>query len=239
MASKALDISQLAAYLHITPQKVRKLIDRGHLPARKVGGEWLVPEADVHSWLEAKIGTSEIEDLPEMRRVIDRWSDDKKQDVSIHQLIAPEAVEVPLAARTRTSVVRRMSMLAERSGLLWDAAKMTEAVLAREDLHPTALDSGVALLHPRRPQTSILAQPLLGLGISSQPLPFGNASGNLTDIFFLICSTDDKVHLQLLAKLSQLVSSRELLSELREATSSQQALDAITRFENELDDAHA
>jgi mannitol/fructose-specific phosphotransferase system IIA component (Ntr-type) len=45
--------------------------------------------------------------------------------------------------------------------------------------------------------------------------------------------------LQLLAKLSQLVSSRELLSELREATSSQQALDAITRFENELDDAHA
>jgi futalosine hydrolase len=47
-------------------------------------------------------------------------------------------------------------------------AVMAEAVAAREDLHPTALENGVALLHPRRPQTSILAEPLV---LSAAPRP--------------------------------------------------------------------
>ncbi len=235
MAAKDLDLDQLAAYLHITPQKVRKLLDRGHLPGRKVGGSWRVSEAEVHTWLENRIGLSEGDALPDMQRIVDRWSDDRKEDVSLAELLSIDAIEIPLAARTRGSVVRRICGLAQNTGLLWDAPKMAEAVMAREELHPTALDIGVALLHPRRPQTSILAEPLLALGISTQPLPFGNKSGNLTDIFFLICSTDDKVHLQVLAKLSRLLAEKEFLSELRQAETPVAALQVIGKYEEEMD----
>jgi len=42
-------------------------------------------------------------------------------------------------------------------------------------------DIGVALLHPRRPQASILGEAVLALGITGQGIPFGGTSG-LTDL---------------------------------------------------------
>lgn len=236
MASKDLDIDQLATYLHTTPSKVQRLIDRGKLPARKVGGQWKVAEAVVHTWLEEQLGMSESEDLDQMQRIVNKWSDDKREDISLCGLLPVEAIDIPLSARTRSSVIRRITSLAESTGLLWDAAKMTEAILAREELHPTALDEGVALLHPRRPQASILAEPLIALGITVQPLPFGNQSGHLTDVFFLICSTDDRVHLQVLTKLSKLLTLPDFLTELRESVNAKEAHATIGRFESMLDE---
>ena len=152
----------------------------------------------------------------------------------LSDFLSPLAIEIPLPARTRGSVIREMCRLASMTGLLWDPAVMAEAVAAREDLHPTALENGVALLHPRRPQTSILAEPLVALGISTQPIPFGNVSGHLTDVFFLICSTDDRVHLRILARLARLVTDEVFLTMLRSATSASEAIDIIRSAELEL-----
>ena len=240
MASQDLDEDQLATYLHITPQQVRKLADRGRLPGRRISGSWRFAEAEIHTWLEEQIGISEGEDLDKVQNVVNRWTANHADDsLTIHKMLLPEAIEIPLSARTRGSVVRRMCAIAENTGLLWDSSRMLDAVLAREDLHPTALDNGVALLHPRRPQASILGEPLLALGVSPQPIPFGNQSGHLTDVFFLICSTDDRVHLQVLAKLSQLLGISEFLTALRAAESSQSACEIVLRFEQELDEKDA
>ncbi len=237
MASKDLDVDELAAYLHITPQQIRRLADRHRLPGRRIGGDWRFSEAEVHAWLESRIGASDIDELTQVQKVVDRWSDRQSDAGELGDLLPIEAIEIPLAARTRTSVVRRMCALAEQTGLLWDAGKMVEAVLAREDLHPTALDNGVALLHPRRPQVSILAEPMLALGVSSQPLPFGNESGHLTDVFFLICSTDDRVHLQVLAKISRLLSGTNFLVDLRSCETPKEAYELVVKHELVLDEA--
>jgi len=235
MASKDLDVDELAAYLHLTPQQVRKLADREQLPGRRIGGAWRFSEAEVHAWLENRIGASDIDELTQVQKVVDRWSDRESDEGELGELLRVEAIEIPLAARTRTSVVRRICTLAEQTGILWDASKMFEAVLAREDLHPTALDNGVALLHPRRPQASILAEPMLALGVSSQPLPFGNQSGHLTDVFFLICSTDDRVHLQVLAKISRLLSGTDFLKEIRLCSTPREAYELVVKHEMTLD----
>lgn len=235
MSAKDLDVDQLAAYLHLTPTQVRRLADRDQLPGRRIGGEWRFSEAEVHNWLEQRIGASNIEELSHVQKVVNRWSDANSSSVDLGLLLHPEAIEIPLAARTRGSVIRNICKLAEKTGLLWDAVRMIEAVQAREELHPTALDCGVALLHPRRPQTSILTEPLLALGVTSQPLPFGNESGHLTDVFFLICSTDDRVHLQVLAKLSRLLSGTDFLSQLRSCSSAKDAHALVVHFEAELE----
>ncbi len=237
MAAKDLDVDQLAAYLHLTPSQVRRLADRDQLPGRRIGGAWRFSEAEVHNWLEQRIGASNIEELSRVQQVVNRWSDANSNSVELGQLLHPEAIEIPLAARTRGSVIRNICKLAESTGLLWDASRMNEAVLAREELHPTALDNGVALLHPRRPQASILSEPLLALGVTSQPLPFGNESGHLTDVFFLICSTDDRVHLQVLAKLSRLLSGTDFLTQLRSCVSAKEAHALVVHFEAELEPA--
>lgn len=235
MSTQDLDVNELAAYLHLTPPQVSKMADRGKLPGRRIAGQWRFSQAEVHSWLEQRIGASNSEELVQVQQVVDRWSDRTSNVGELSQLLHSEAIEIPLAARTSSAVVRRMCELAERTGLLWDAARMAEAVQAREQLHTTALDIGVALLHPRRPQSSILSEPLLALGISSQPLPFGNTSGHLTDVFFLICSTDERQHLQVLAKVSRLLQATDFLADLRSCETSLDATQLVADREAMLD----
>lgn len=199
MASKDFDVDQLAAYLHLTPEQVAKLASRGKLPGRRIAGDWKFSEAEIHHWLEERIGAGDAEQLGKVEQMLDRTAPSDEESLILADIMHPEAVAIPLTGKTRGSVIRDMCQLVANTGLLWDAETMAEAVQAREQLHPTALETGVALLHPRRPQASILAEPILGLGISSQPIPFGNSSGHLTDIFFLICSTDDRIHLRILA----------------------------------------
>jgi len=81
-----------------------------------------------------------------------------------------------------------------------------------------ALDNGVALLHPRRPMPTILAEAVLALGITPGGIPFGSG-GSLTDIFFLICSTSDHEHLRLLARLSRVINDADFLWAMRAAPS--------------------
>ncbi len=234
MSSKEFDVDQLAAYLHLTPDQVSKLASRGTLPARRISGQWRFSESDVHHWLEEKIGASDAEGLGKMEAFLDRHARVDDEQGSLADYLPIDAIQIPLQARTRGSVIREMCQLAANTGLLWDAAGMAEAVAAREDLHPTALESGVALLHPRRPQSTILAEPILALGITGQPLPFGNKSGHLTDVFFLICSTDDRTHLRILARLSRLLTDAVWLTQLRSATSAAEALELVRAGEMEL-----
>jgi nitrogen PTS system EIIA component len=235
MASKDFDIDQLASYLHVTPEQVTKMVSRGKLPGRRVNGQWRFSESEIHHWLEDQIGVGDADELEKVERILDRNWDTTIDDRSmLSDFMLAEAIAVPLDARTRGSVIREMSQLAAGTGLLWDASEMAEAVQARESLHPTALENGVALLHPRRPQTSILSDSFVALGISLQPIPFGNASGHLTDVFFLICSTDDQVHLRILARLARLVSDEVLLTMLRSAATPMEAMDLIRTAELEL-----
>jgi PTS system nitrogen regulatory IIA component len=232
MPQEDFDIDSLAVYLHLTPQQVTRLADRGKLPGRKVANQWRFSRAEIHHWLEHRIGLSDEVELVEVEDVLRRSAGTKPADVCIADLLPVEAIAVPLKARTRTSVIKRMVQLAADTGLLWDAPKMVEAVRAREDMHPTALESGVAMLHPRRPLTRILAQPFLALGRTASGIPFGGQAA-LTDIFFLVCSADDRGHLRTLARLSRVLAAPGFLDALRDVPDAMAARKLIAETEQQ------
>ena len=120
MAQDDFDIDRLAAYLHMMPAAVQKLAERGKLPARRIGGDWRFSAAEIHHWLEDRIGVSDEDELVHMEGALDNASTiaDVEQ-ISIADLLHLEAIEIPLEARTRGSVVGRMTELAGRTGLLW------------------------------------------------------------------------------------------------------------------------
>jgi len=226
VADDDFDISTLATHLHMLPAQISKLADRNKIPARRIGGQWRFSRAEIHHWLEDRIGLSSAGELVEMETNLQRIDTSDQGEVAIAALLPVETIAVPLAARTRSSVISAMSELAATTGMLWDPAKMAEAVTAREAMHPTALDIGVALLHPRRPQSSILGEAVLALGITGQGLPFGGAGG-LTDVFFLIAATNDHEHLRLLARISRMISDPAWLADLRAASDSPAAHELI------------
>jgi len=226
MPTEDFDIDRLAAYLHLTPQKVTRLADRGKLPGRKVAGQWRFSRAEIHHWLEERIGLADEEELINVEGVLERdRGPDEVEEIVLTDLLLPEAIAVPLAAKTRNAVIRSMVDLAAGTGYLWDPDKMADAIREREDMQSTAMENGIALLHARRPLPTILGQAFMAFGRTSRGIPFGGGFGNLTDMYFLICSIDDRGHLRTLARLARVLGSPDVLDALREAETS----DAVQR----------
>ena len=229
------DLDSLAAYLHLDPVQVRRMADRGKIPGRRVGGAWRFSQAEIHHWLEERIIDSDDHERARLETVLERHADKMdEEEVSLESLLPVEAVAVPLLARTKASVISQMVDLAAGTGWLWDPEKMVDAVRQREELFPTAVEGGVALLHPRRPLESILGRPFLALGRTERGIPFGDPSGGLTDVFFLILSMGDRGHLRALARLGRLLGSPGTLDELREAEGPEEARQVLVARERDL-----
>jgi PTS system nitrogen regulatory IIA component len=234
MADDDFDLEALANYLHLAVAQVAKMAERGKLPGRRVGGSWRFARGEIHHWLEERIGASDVPELERVESALERAAVAAEPPIAIAEMLPLEAIEVPLAARTRNSVITSMVDVAARTGWLWDPAKMAEAVRSREELFPTALETGVALLHPRRPMSSILGHAFLALGRTDRGIPFASQRGLLTDLFFLVCSIDDRGHLRTLARLSRLLGMPGFLDALRSAPDAQAVRDAIVDFESRL-----
>jgi PTS system nitrogen regulatory IIA component len=218
MEDEDFDLESLAEYLHLGAALLARLADRGQLPGRRVAGQWRFSRPEITFWLEQRIGLAEPADLARMENVFERAETVSADELqSIADLLPIQAIAVPLAARTRASVIEGMVQAAARTGWLWDERRMIEGVRIREQMYSTALDEGVALMHPRRPLASVLERPLIAFGRTESGIPFGHPRGVLTDLFFLLCSMTDRGHLHALARLSRLLSDPKLLTELRAA----------------------
>lgn len=235
MQHEDFDVASLAAYLHLDPQQVDRLASRGKLPGRRVGGKWRFSPAEIHHWMEERLGLLDDGELAQVETAMTRPPDsnDGEPDLTVKSLLSVGTISDSLPARTKNSVIEKMAELATTSGLLWDAGKMADAVRAREEMASTAMDNGLALLHPRRPQASILGGPVLALGRTGQGIPFGG-SRVLTDLFWLICSTDDRSHLLILARISRLVAVEDLLTRIRHAIDATEIYDLLCEAEEEL-----
>jgi PTS system nitrogen regulatory IIA component len=131
-------------------------------------------------------------------------------------------------------VLKELVSAAEQSWQVYDPAAILEAVKVREEMGSTALETGVAIPHPRRRLPSALGESLIAFGRTLSPIPFGAARGGLTDLFFLVCCRDDRTHVQVLARLARLMLRPDFLVELRAAATSAAALQVIETAEAEL-----
>ena len=156
------------------------------------------------------------------------------EEIVISQLLERGTILIPFTAKTKESVIRDLTKTGADLGLIWDPDRMADALRKREEMISTAMENGVALLHPRRPMPDNIADSFLLMGISLRGIPFGGGFNNLTDIFFLIGALDDKTHLQTLAGIGKILSSPDFLPTLRELETPSEILDLIQSTEKKL-----
>ena len=234
MAEKDLDLDGLSRYLHLNLQQVERLANRGKIPARRVGGQWRFNFAEIHQWMAERVGVLEEAELAQVEGAMTPDNSvDENEPILIRAMLSPDTIALPLLAKTKNAAIEQMSQLAATTGMLWDPSKMAEAIRSRESLQSTAMDNGVALLHPRRPMPNILGDAVLSVGISPQGILFGG-SRILTDVFFLLCSTDDRSHLRILARISRLISIEGFLNSLRDASDPTAVYELICESEADL-----
>lgn len=232
------DLPSLAIYLGRPVEQVRRLAERGKLPGRRVGGQWRFDRAEIFHWLEAHIGSADPAGLRALEDLLAE-GEGATPAIALADRLPAEAIWIGCGARTRTSLIRDFCELAARAGWIWDPETFSAAVLAREALHSTALENGVALLHPRRPLPQAIAEPFLALALTSSGIAFGGPRGTLTDVFFLIASASEPDHLQVLARLSRLICQPGYLDRLRQCVTPVEVQDWTRESETQLDQPSA
>lgn len=228
MIPEMMGLDELARYLKRDPRDLQKLASRGDLPARRVNDEWRFSSAEVHGWLER--GMRGLADAH-----LNALDPNAGTDEPLLANLLPErCVAAPLAAGTRSSVLRELVRLAEESWNVYDAPALLEAVQAREAMGTTAHPGGVAVPHPRRPVPDLLGDHVLALGVTQSGIPFGSEGGGLTDVFLLVCCRDFRTHLRVLARLARLERQPGFLDSLRAAGSPGDLVEALRSAEEQL-----
>jgi len=198
-----MSIAELAKHIGMDAREVKRMADKGVLPGMRVGGEWRFNRARMLDWLQHAMHSLDETHIHNLERAMSAGSD----DAIFHNLLAPEAVDMHLPAKSKASVLHELVRLADRTGLVYDAHAIVDALQQREALYSTGLPNGFAFPHPRTPLPYATAEPLLCLGRIDAGVPFGAPDGGLTHLFVLVCCHDERGHLQALARLA-LMSTR-------------------------------
>ena len=161
-------------------------------------------------------------------------TDRDSDDILIKRLCRPEWIDPEMSAKTKPGVIRDMVALAVTTDLLYDDAALQREIEERESVSSTAIGGGAAFLHARYHDPYYAADSFIVLGKTVQQIFFGAQDGEQTDLFFLICCTDDVLHLHVLARLCMLAHGTELLPDLRAATTAEEMYAILLNAELEL-----
>jgi nitrogen PTS system EIIA component len=232
MNNEMMDVEQLAVFLQRDAREVQKWASRGYLPAHKVSGQYRFHPVEINHWLETQMHAYTEQELSRLEQGAAGRGPD--QQPLITTMLSEATIAVPLAASTRASVLRELVKVAEQSWQIYDPEAVLEAIRQREDLGTTALESGIAIPHPRRPLPNALGESIIAFGRIVNPIPFGAPHGGLTDMFFLVCCRDDRTHLRVLARLSRLLLRPGFIDELRAMPTAGEAFRIIETAEQDL-----
>jgi len=235
MPYRVFDIDEVAGYLHLTKEEVETLVKNQEIPFEKRGSRLVFRRVDVDAWASQRILEMESAPLATYHgKTTNAAADILAAHALMPELVVPRFIDPQLPARTRVSAIREMVALAGKTGRVGDESALLESIQAREELCSTGLPGGLALLHPRNPDASIIDSAFVVVGRAVHPVPFGAPDRQPTDLFFLLGCPDDRLHLHTLARICMMTQKTDLLAQLRSAGSAGEMHDVIVAAENEV-----
>ena len=235
MPYRTFNLNEAAVYLHLARADLATMARRNEIPVETQGSRLVFRKKDIDAWASQRIlGFSSKRLVNYHKQTSALTGNFSHQSLIISALVRPAAIEPALAAKTKSSVLRDMTALADHAGLLCNPDDLLQSLIEREGLCSTALADGIALLHPRHHDPNMVVDSFIGIGRAGHPVPFGAPDGNRTDLFFLICCQDDRLHLHVLARLCMMSKQTEVLRRLREADSAAAMVKALRRAEEEV-----
>jgi Kef-type K+ transport system membrane component KefB/mannitol/fructose-specific phosphotransferase system IIA component (Ntr-type) len=149
------------------------------------------------------------------------------------ELLRGGVVAVDLEARTRAEALTELcDALASKLGRADEGARITAAVLAREELASTGVGEGVAFPHAEVPG---LTAPALAFARTRHGLDFDAPDGATVRLIFLLLMPPKKfeVELRLLAGMARLMTRAELRRGLLSASDAREVLATIEAGDRE------
>jgi len=232
MPYRTLELRDAAAYLHLTERELEQLVKSTDIPHRDRGGRTVFLRGELDAWASQRILGMPLKRLADYHRQSTRRTHAVfNRDALMPELIQPRYIAPALASKTKKSVIRDLVAFAQTTGRVADPAELLASVEAREELCPTAVPGGLALLHCRNHDAYRFDGSFLVLGRTVQEIHFGAPDGRPTWLFFLICCQDERLHLHTLARVCVLAQKTDVIAQLLAAPGADAMYDALLAAE--------
>ena len=234
-----LKIKDVADLLNVSETTIRRWLVDGKIPAYRMSNQYRFSRIEIENWMmrcklkpsDAGFPFAEDQIYPPAQEQQESSQRGGMQQFSLYRAIHKGGVLTQVAGETKEQLIRgAMKLVAPKLGL--DADVLSELLLDREKLMPTALNHGIAVPHTR----DLLQGPFdqIVVVFPYEPIEYGALDGKPVHTLFFLFSSADKRHLHLLAKLAHLSSNQEALEFLQARPPRDKLLEYIRDWEAKL-----
>ena len=147
----------------------------------------------------------------------------------ITDLLKADAIQLGAQVSSKSAAIDTLVALHEKSGNLKDAAAYKEGILKREEMGTTAIGMEVAIPHAK---SEAVKAPALAAITVPNGVDYESPDGAPCKLIFMIAATmDGDVHLEVLARLMQMLMHEDFTAKLKAAQTPKEFLDIIDKQE--------
>ncbi|PCI95103.1 PTS sugar transporter subunit IIA [Candidatus Aerophobetes bacterium] len=237
-----LKIKDVAELLNVSETTIRRWLAEGKIPAYRIHHQYRFSRMEIEDWVMScrlkqvkgnflPVEEEQIYPVKDEAGSVDEGTTSTvgQQQFSLFRAIHRGDVLGHTSSTTKEGIIKEtVSVIASRLGL--DAAVLTDLLLDRERLMPTALNNGIAVPHTRE---FLIKKPfdVMVVVYPNKSVDWGALDGKPAHTLFFLFASDDKRHLHLLAKIAHLSSDEETLKYLQSKPSKQELLEFVKDWE--------
>lgn len=221
-------MKDVAGLLHVSEATIKQWIIEGSIPCYRVADQYRFSLLEIEDWVLAKqwgdspfnSGDEEVES-------------GGSQQYSLFRAIHKGGVLHQVAGDSKEEVIcNATQVIAEDLSL--DCEVLSELLIDRENLQPTALGHGIGLPHTRDTFFNAKHDHVV-VCFPEKPIEdYGALDGEPVHTLFFLFASSDKKHLHLLAKIAHLANRDETLALLKTKPNKVKLLSYIKEWESQV-----
>ena len=244
-----LKIKDVAELLNVSEKTIRRWLSDGKIPAYRLNSQYRFSRIEIENWVmscklsknqpgfltlaqeEQASDLKEEEEEPESQKTEEQKSG--VQQFSLYRAIHKGGVFTHIRGETKEEIIA--NTMKQVAGVLGrDPEMLTELLLDREKLMPTALNHGIAVPHSRE---FVFEGPfdVVVVVFPENPIAYGALDGEPVHTLFFLFASGDKKHLHLLAKIAHLSGNKDVQQFLQTRPDKQQFLEYLREWEANLE----
>lgn len=221
-----LRLKDVAELLNVSESTLKRWISESKIPYYKLNHQYRFSRSEIENWVLSCKQGKDFSPFDEEEHYKEKLG---TQQFGLYRAVHKGGVYQNVPGDTKEEVIRNaMNLIAKDLHL--DAEVVTELLLDRENLMPTALSNGIGVPHTR----DFLLQDsydVIAVVFPKHPIEYGALDNQPVHTLFFLFACDDKRHLHLLAKLAHLSSKAENLAYLQRHPNKAQLLETIKNWE--------
>ena len=152
--------------------------------------------------------------------------------MKITDLLSEKTISINVKASSKSDVIKQAVQLMNNSGAIKDISVYEKGVFKREEESTTGIGEGIAIPHCK---SDVVTKPALAAMVIPEGVDYESLDGEKVNLLFLIAApnSEDNVHLDVLARLSEMLMNEDFKNKLVAAKDKKEFLKVINEAEAE------